>query len=102
MAEADDSFRWQRKLMPGGTCEASAFLSYGYTSTCLCLPLGNYHNMNERTGRIAAETISVSDFDGLVRLLVEIGRRLDKPAKAPPLRERLDGLFARRRAVLEG
>jgi endoglucanase len=102
IAEADDAFRWQRKLMPGGTCEASAFLSYGYTATCLCLPLGNYHNMNERTGRIAAETISVSDFDGLVRLLVETGRRLDEPDKAPPLRQRLDGLFAQRRGVLGG
>jgi hypothetical protein len=29
----------------GGTCEATAFSTYGYRSTCLCLPLGNYHNM---------------------------------------------------------
>ena len=38
---ADSTFRWQRKLMPGGTCEASAYQAYGYTATCLCLPLGN-------------------------------------------------------------
>ena len=33
--------------MPGGACEATAFSAYGYESTCLCLPLGNYHNMHD-------------------------------------------------------
>src|SRR5262249_28784735 len=62
LAARDASFKWQRKLMPGGTCEASAYQSYGFISTCVCLPLGNYHNMNEATGKIDAETISLSDF----------------------------------------
>ena len=77
LADEAADFRWQRKLMPGGTCEASAYQEYGYAATCLCLPLGNYHNMNERTGRIAAETISVRDFHGLVKLLEACGARLD-------------------------
>jgi endoglucanase len=97
LAQKDAGFKWQRKLMPGGTCEASAFQSFGHTATCLCLPLGNYHNMNEATGRIAAEVISVADFDGLVRLLVAVGQSLDLPDQAPPLRSRLDKLFADRR-----
>lgn len=100
LAEADKTFKFQRKLMPGGTCEASAYQAYGYTSTCLCLPLGNYHNMNDATGRIEAETISLSDFGGLVRLLVSVAESLDAPDAAPTLKSRLDDLFARRRKVL--
>jgi endoglucanase len=100
LAAADPSFQWQRKLMPGGTCEASAFGAYGYTATCLCLPLGNYHNMNEATGRIAPEVIALDDFRGLVRLLVEIAERIDDPRHAPVLRARLDERFAKGRAVL--
>jgi endoglucanase len=104
LAEKDKSFRYQRRLMPGGTCEASAFQAYGYTATCLCLPLGNYHNMNEaaRGGpRIDAETISIRDFDGLVRLLVAVAQQLDVPGKSPSLVQRLDELFATRGGVLE-
>ena len=44
-AAATPSFKWQRKLMAGGACEATAFSAFGFQSTCLCLPLGNYHNM---------------------------------------------------------
>ncbi len=100
IAEADPSFRYQRRLMPGGTCEASAFQSFGYTATCVCLPLGNYHNMNDVTGMIDAEIIALSDFDALVRLLVAVGKQLDSPAKSPPLRDRLEQLFAERQHVL--
>jgi endoglucanase len=112
----DPGFRWQRKLMPGGTCEASAYQCLGYTATCLCLPLGNYHNMKpvdaasssrassrkRHTARVGPEEISVADYHGLVRLLIEIGRRLDEPKASPSLRDRLDPLFARRRALLGG
>jgi putative aminopeptidase FrvX len=100
LAGHDAAFKWQRKLMPGGTCEASAYQSYGYTATCLCLPLGNYHNMNEATGKIEAETIALSDYHGLIRLLVAVGENLDNPAKAPPLRTRLEALFASRKGLL--
>jgi putative aminopeptidase FrvX len=101
LAAADPKFKWQRKLMPGGTCEATAFVSFGYAATCLCLPLGNYHNMNEATGKIDAETISLSDHDGLIRLLVAIGQSLDDPNQAPPFMARLEGLFAGRKGLLE-
>lgn len=70
---------WQRKLMVGGSCEATAFGAYGFASTCLCLPLGNYHNMSDIDGvvagtapaKVAPEEISVTDFHGLVQLLVD-------------------------------
>jgi len=100
LGQQDKSFTWQRKLMPGGTCEASAFQAYGHISTCVCLPLGNYHNMNEKTRRIDAETISVSDFDGLVRLLVEVGYKLDDKDASPGLKPRLEGIFEQRKYVL--
>ncbi len=78
-------FKAQRKLMPGGTCEASTFSAYGYESTCVCLPLGNYHNMvdidgvlaGKRPARVGPEHISLADFHGMVELLVHFARRLD-------------------------
>jgi len=83
-------FVWQRKLMPGGTCESTAFCEYGYLSTCLCLALGNYHNMKDIDGvihknkpaKVAPEIISVNDFHGLVNMLLIICRELDSPRKA--------------------
>ncbi len=143
--QQDPGFTWQRKLMPGGTCEASAYQALGYTATCLCLPLGNYHNMkpnpepvssragkthpaggrakSERKsgdksggksggggveiagdgggrGKIDSETISTADYHGLIRLLIETGRRLDSREKSHTLKDRLNPLFARRRGLL--
>lgn len=96
----DPDFKWQRKLMPGGTCEASAFGAYGYISTCLCLPLGNYHNMNEDTQTIKPEIISIADFDGLVRLLVETAKGLNNAQKSPGLKPVLEDLFTKRKRLL--
>jgi putative aminopeptidase FrvX len=100
LASEDPAYKSQRKLMPGGTCEASAFLSYGYTATCVCLALGNYHNMNDATGRIEPEFISLCDFDNLVRLLVQVALRLDNPASSPSLKDRLDKLHETRQRYL--
>lgn len=101
-------WRWQRKLMPGGACEASVFCAFGYEATCLCLPLGNYHNMADldavqagtHTGpaRLAREVIALADYDGLVDLLVACGEQLDD---APALGQRFDALWAERAFVLE-
>ncbi|MBI1336364.1 MAG: hypothetical protein GC164_05320 [Phycisphaera sp.] len=103
MAAHDRSFKWQRRLMVGGTCEASAFCEYGYEATCLCLPLGNYHNMSDPVrGRhpIKAETVSVSDFDGLVRLLVASAKALSRADRSQPFRAVLERLFASRHDLL--
>lgn len=82
---ANPGFKAQRRLMPGGTCEASTFAAYGYEATCVCLPLGNYHNMvdidgvlaGKRPARVGAEQISMSDYHGLVELLVHFATKLD-------------------------
>ena len=121
LAASDSAFRWQRKLMPGGTCEATTFLTYGYEATCLCLALGNYHNMadleavsagtNARPARIDREYVSVEDYHGLIDLLIACGRVM-APAKktaredraldgATALLDMMHGIRDRRRFVLE-
>jgi endoglucanase len=101
------AWKWQRKLMAGGACEATVFCSAGYDATCLCLPLGNYHNMadlaavqagtNTTRPRVGPEFISLADFDGLVDLLVACGEFLPD---APSIRERIDKLWTERAFVL--
>src|SRR6187402_2842776 len=90
---ADKKFVFQRALMFGGTCEATAYQEYGYQTAAVCVALGNYHNCHPR-GRIAAEFVSLSDACGMVRLLVEAAQEMrcfDKLiAKLPA---RLDGLL---------
>lgn len=105
----DREFRWQRKLMPGGACEATAFAAYGYESTCLCLALGHYHNMSridevaagERPARVAPEFISVADYHGLIDLLEAVIARLDEPGGVASRRPLMEKLYAERRGVLE-
>ncbi|MCZ6834337.1 MAG: hypothetical protein O7G85_01050 [Planctomycetota bacterium] len=84
-ASKNPKFKWQRKLMAGGACEASCFSAYGYESTCLCLPLGNYHNRRDidevlagqRPALVGPEYISVDDFHGLVEMLIVTCTKLD-------------------------
>jgi endoglucanase len=67
---ADESkFRVQRCLMDGGTCEATAFVGFGYQAGGLCLPLGNYHNIGP-SQRPRAEYVSVGDLEQLLALTV--------------------------------
>ena len=77
---ADPAFKYQRKLMDGGTTEATAYDLLGYESGAACLALGNYHNMGPKD-RIAAETIHLSDVEGLAQLFVAMAantRRVDE------------------------
>lgn len=100
--KADDgrALTYQRKLMPGGACEATAFRLLGYRSSCLCLPLGNYHNMDESTGKIAPETIAIDDFHGLIELLVCVGQNLHDTPATSDLLDRLKRRFEQRRSLL--
>ena len=107
-AKKDPDFKWQRRLMPGGACEATAFATYGFQSTCLCLPLGNYHNMADidgvaagvRPARVAREEIAMADFHGMVRMLELVASRLDDDQGK--IRKLLDGLHKDRSFVLGG
>ncbi len=80
LQQADPAFRYQRKLMDGGSTEATAYDLLGYESGAACLALGNYHNMGPES-RVAAETIHLGDVEGLARLFVAMGqntRRVDE------------------------
>ncbi|MBX3354219.1 MAG: hypothetical protein KF724_00800 [Phycisphaeraceae bacterium] len=92
-ATANPRFRWQRKLMPGGACEATAFAALGHRSTCLCLPLGNYHNMADidevLAGRtpasIGREFVALRDIESLVDMLILAARSLASQESDPAL-----------------
>jgi endoglucanase len=104
-AVAASGLRHQRKLMVGGACEATAFGVYGYPTTGLCLPLGNYHNMGNldevEAGRGEArpmlEEVSLDDFHGMVDLLLLAAGAVDDHGD---LRERLDKVYSDGRHVL--
>jgi endoglucanase len=76
LAKSDKSFRYQRCLMDGGTCEASSFGLFGYRVGALALPLRNYHNMGRK--KVAAERIHLGDVRGMVKLLTEAAREATK------------------------
>jgi endoglucanase len=104
-----ERFRWQRKLMPGGACEASAYQAFGYEATCVCLPLGNYHNMADLSrvqagdeGAIAAarvdhEVISRRDYGWLIDLLEACAVGMER---VEPLATRLERVYAEKAFVL--
>lgn len=58
----------QRWLMSGGTCEATCWGLYGWRSTGVAIPLGNYHNQGPRN-RLAPEIVSVQDLATAVDLI---------------------------------
>lgn len=61
-------FQFQRALMYGGTCEATAFQEFGYQTAAVCVALGNYHNCAP-DNKIAAEYVSLSDACSMADLL---------------------------------
>ena len=68
------SFKFQRKLMDGGTCESSAYCTLGYEATGMCLALGNYHNVDRKKGKLGPEYIDLRDFDHVVKWFIELAR----------------------------
>jgi len=117
--KAGDSAKrpWQRKLMAGGACEATVFCTEGYNATCLCLPLGNYHNMANlaelqagtydaaKLGppRAAPEFVSTKDYLGLVDLLVSLGTQhpVQPTGSRGSFAPRIDSLWSKCCAVLD-
>jgi putative aminopeptidase FrvX len=95
----------QRKLMAGGSCEATAFGAYGYRATGLCLALGNYHNMADIDGVkaggravLAPEVISLADFDGLTTLMLAVAAGIDEVSSS--IVDRLDRRYEAGRHLL--
>lgn len=81
--------RHQRRVMDGGTCEATAAITYGLPAIGLSVPLGNYHNEGFEGGPgcraprgPAPEFVHLDDIDGLLKLcraLMRNGLPWNKP-----------------------
>lgn len=74
LAKRDKTFKFQRALMPGGTCEATVYDIYGFTAASICVALGNYHNMDAGQKKIAPEYIDLADWRNMVKLFVQVAR----------------------------
>ena len=70
-------FPFQRGLMAGGTCEATAYQELGFQTAAVCVALGNYHNCGP-ANRIRAEFVDVEDVRGMVELLVTAARQMSR------------------------
>lgn len=90
--------RCQRARLPGGTCEATAYLASGYEAGGVAIPLVNYHNGGP--GRVAEEAVRIEDVAGAVELLAEAGRLFPARNLRGRLRERLARVLASQRRGL--
>lgn len=71
------NFKFQRGLMAGGTCEATAFQEFGFQTGAVCIALGNYHNCADND-KIAAEYVNLADACGMVELLVGAAKQMSE------------------------
>jgi len=72
-----DGLAFQRRLMDGGACEATAFCAAGYRASGVAVPLGGYHNAADEGHGIVAETVLVDDYLGEIRLLCSLAHNPD-------------------------
>ena len=77
---ARDGVPTQRALLDGGTCEASTFVTHGWSTTAIALPNVNYHNRGE-DDRFAPEIVRLADVQSGIALLVEAGRAVAEDAR---------------------
>jgi len=80
LQKKDRRFRFQRRVMDGGTCEATPYQLAGYVAGGIAIPLHNYHNQGKT--KIGAEAVHLKDVEGAVRLLVELALRIQDFATA--------------------
>ncbi|HEX7043756.1 MAG TPA: hypothetical protein VF203_03985 [Burkholderiales bacterium] len=81
--------RHQRRIMDGGTCEATAATVFGLRAIGISVPLGNYHNQGYEggpdcrgPGGPAPEFVHLADVEGLIALcrgLLRPGLPWDEP-----------------------
>ena len=74
--ETKGRFKFQRRIMSGGTCEATPLTLFGHKVTAIAVPLLNYHNFGK--SKPSAEAVSHSDVEQARRLCVELGHRIDR------------------------
>jgi len=88
----------QRRLMDGGSCEATVFCARGFRSSGLALPLAGYHNQPDDTSASGPvpESVLVVDLEAEADLL----RSLCQEPPGPADRGWLDALAARATGTL--
>ena len=74
LAKKNKAFKFQRAVMPGGTCEATVYDVFGFHAGSICVALANYHNMDKETKHIAPEFIDVKDWLDMVDLFLAIAK----------------------------
>lgn len=70
LQKKDEEFVYQRRVMDGGTCEATPFQLNGYAAGGLAIPLRNYHNQGRKG--IMPEGIHLRDAEGGLLLLLDM------------------------------
>jgi hypothetical protein len=89
--------------MDGGSCESTAYIAYGYKASGICLPLANYHNMDDGRGKIAPESISVSDWRNMATWFEALVMDEEGYGGGPtPLLDDLEKRFAQQAPLLNG
>ncbi len=79
----------QRLRLTGGTCEATAYLAFGYEAGGVAVPLVNYHN-GWGADAVAPEKVRLSDIEGGTKLLVEAAKLFSAKILRGTLRARLE------------
>ena len=101
LAKKDKSFKYQRALMPGGTCEATVYDVYGFVAGSICVALGNYHNMDRRRKKIGPEYIDLGDWNNMVKLFAQVAKNGHEFEPGhPALKERLERRFRKLKPLL--
>ncbi|MDB6174777.1 MAG: Peptidase family protein [Chthoniobacteraceae bacterium] len=85
---------FQRCLMSGGTCEATAYQLYGYRTAALCVALGNYHNCGPEE-RIECEFVALEDVEAMARLCIAAAKITELCDPHSALRIRLETEMAK-------
>ncbi len=76
MQKKDPRFVYQRRVMDGGTCEATPYQLRGHITGGIAVPLRNYHNQGRKG--IRPEVVHLRDVEGAVRILFEMMVRMEE------------------------
>jgi putative aminopeptidase FrvX len=90
----DRRFKIQRRVMDGGTCEATPYQLAGHVAGGVAIPLHNYHNQGK--SRIGAEAVAFADVENAIRFLTALAMRLDEfDSTTEELKSRIDSGWAK-------
>ena len=96
LAKKDKSFKFPASTPCPAACEATVYDAYGCTAAAVCVPLGNYHNMDRAKKKIGPEYINVNDWKNMVKLFVHLTKNGDQySADNSELKKRMEKRFLR-------